>query len=75
MGEDEHELVYGLPCKEQGDERLFGMSRMRKWSDGVLEYWSIGRIRHKVNSFLTHYSVTPVLHYFNSITPSSQLGA
>jgi hypothetical protein len=39
MGEDDHEMVYGLPCEEQSNERLFGVPRIiSRWNDGVLEY-------------------------------------
>jgi hypothetical protein len=63
MGKNDHGLVHGLSCQKESDQRLSGVPRLRKWSDGVMECWSIGRIRHKIDSLLTHYSVTPVLHY------------
>jgi hypothetical protein len=28
MGENDHELVYGLPCQEESNQRLFGMPRI-----------------------------------------------
>ena len=72
MGEDDHEMVYGLPYEEQSDQWLLGVPCLRKWSDGVMECWNTGRIRRKIDSLLTHYSSTPLLKYF--ITPLFQLG-
>jgi hypothetical protein len=28
MGENDDGLVYGVPCQEEGDQRLFGVPRM-----------------------------------------------
>src|SRR5688500_5214560 len=47
----------GLPRTSQGTSM--------SWSDGVLEYWSIG--------FRTHHSTTPSLHYSNYSSESFQV--
>jgi hypothetical protein len=53
VGEYDDALVYELSCEGKGDQRLFGMSRLKH---GMLEGWNNGMLGKKwKNKSLTYF--------------------